>query len=391
MNDVSAYALTAPRIDTHSHFDGSMPGLREIAAGFGRFETTQPMLGSRAHAAGCRVLYGIDPGTFLQPDAPEALFAAAEALRAAGPRAAFERALDTAHITLQMAFTGHRPQDSPLPALSSRIRLVSYVDSLILGDPDAFRADDPVRPFCYYDGLCRHLGPLNSLDDYLDGLDRAIDGWRAAGVVAMKTALAYTVGLHFSDPGYDAARQAFAAREGMSPAQVRMVQDYAFRHALLACRRNGLPVIIHTGFLIWGHGALPAANPMALHNLLVDRRYRDVVFVLLHGGNPYVGETTYLAGMFPRVVLDFTWISWMSTARFRLALTEWLEAVPHDRICWGSDSSTPESIVGIDRITREQIAWVLSDMLRDGRLDERTALRFLEQAYTLTPRRVFGL
>ncbi len=47
------------------------------------------------------------------------------------------------------------------------------------------------------------------------------------------------------------------------------------------------------------------------------------------GDNPYVGETTYLAKMFPNVVIDFTWISWMSRARFRQALREWHRVMSH--------------------------------------------------------------
>jgi len=162
----------------------------------------------------------------------------------------------------------------------------------------------------------------------------------------MKPALAYTIGLHFTDPSLDEARAAFARKRNMSLADATIIQHIAFRHALLACRRNKLPVVVHTGFEIWGHADLRQSNPMDLHNLLIDPRYKDIVFVLLHGGNPYVGETTYLARMFPNVVIDFTWISWMSRARFRLALREWLEIVPHNRICWGSDSGTPETIAG---------------------------------------------
>ena len=130
---------------------------------------------------------------------------------------------------------------------------------------------------------------------------------------------------------------------------------------------------------------------MLLHNLLIDSRYKDITFVLLHGGNPYVGETTYLARMFPNVVIDFTWISWMTRSRFRQALREWLEVVPHNKLCFGSDSATPESIAGIGHVTRSEIAHVLVEMLEEGMLDKEAAHIFLVHCYQKTPARVFGL
>jgi predicted TIM-barrel fold metal-dependent hydrolase len=155
-----------------------------------------------------------------------------------------------------------------------------------------------------------------------------------------------------------------------------------------ACR---VRLVVHTDFQIRGHADLQQSHPLLLHNLLVDSRYKDLTFVLLHGGNPDVGERTYLAKLFPNVVIDFPWISWVTRARFRQARREWLEVVPHDRLCWGSDSSTPETIVGIGRCMRAEIAGVLLEMLREGMLDERAAEDFLEHCFQKTPARIFGL
>jgi len=388
---VRAYAMTRERIDTHSHYPGSVLDVRALAQSYAHLSTTQQLTDSRMAAAGCRRLYGVDPGPYLQPDAPEELFARAEAVHAGGARPLFELALDTARITTQLAFTDHHPEKSLLREYAPRVWLIPYIDELVAGDPFAYCPDGQEQPFCYYDTLCQLLGPLPSLDAYLDALDERVNSWRSAGAVAAKTAMAYTTGLHFDDPSLAEARQAFAHRQTMSRADQKAVQDMAFRHILLACQRNGLPIIIHTGFLIWGHGDLAQSNPMLLHPLLVDRRYRDLTFVLLHGGNPYVGETTYLAGMFPRVYIDFTWICWLTPTRFRAALAEWLEAVPHERICWGSDTGTPECIVGIDELVRTQIADVLEESIGHGTLDEKTALAFLNCAYETTARSLFGL
>ena len=243
----------------------------------------------------------------------------------------------------------------------------------------------------YYEHLCRYHGKLAHLDDMLDKIDAGVDAWRDKNIVGMKTAIAYTSGLAVSDPMLAEARTAFAKAGDMDDEDFRTVHDYAFRHAVAACQRNNQPVVIHTGFQIWGHSPLGQSNPAHLHNLLIDKRYRDVTWVLLHGGNPYVGETTYLAGMFTNVIIDFTWIAWMTPARFRLALGEWLAVVPHDRICWGSDSGDPEGVAGINSVVRHLIADITEDCIADGLIDERAALEFIENCYLNTPKRVFGV
>jgi predicted TIM-barrel fold metal-dependent hydrolase len=207
----------------------------------------------------------------------------------------------------------------------------------------------------------------------------------------MKSAMAYTSGLYVSDPSRKQAEAAFARKEAMTPDDFRTVRDFAFRHVLMACKRNSFPVVIHTGYQIWGHSNLDQANPLLLHNLLIDPRYKDISFVLLHGGQPYVGETAYLAGLWPNVYIDFTWISWMTPARFKLGLAEWLAEVPHHKFCWGSDSGCPESIAGVGGFTRRMIADVLEECIADRIIDEKYALEFIENTYLNTPKRLFGL
>ncbi|MHC4402582.1 MAG: amidohydrolase family protein [Planctomycetota bacterium] len=391
MSDVRLKAMTMERIDTHSHWQPKQAELKDIARGLADFTQSPGMTFSRQLALGSRKLYSIDAGLFLRPDAPEEVFEKAAALRAKGPAVALETALDAANVSIQFCFSGHEPQHSPHAKLSSRVRLLAYIDQAIAGNDRAFCPDGREMEFNYYDSVSSRFQEPKSLTDYLGALDAAIDSWRSHGVVGMKTAFAYTIGLSFTDPSLEEARTAFAKKRDMTPQDVTIVQHYAFRHALLACLRNELPVVVHTGFQIWGHSNLEQSNPILLHNLLIDKRYKDVTWVLLHGGNPYVGETTYLARMFPNVNVDFTWISWMTRARFRMALAEWIEIVPHGKFCFGSDSGCPESIVGTGEITREVIANVLEDQMARRIIDEKVALDFIEHTYLETPTRLFQL
>jgi hypothetical protein len=392
--EIRKRALTMERIDTHSHFRGQDRELKDIAEEFVRFNPRfTSKSDNRIIAEGCRRLYGIDPGAYVRPDSPAEIFEKAAELRANGLEAAFEKTLDACNISTQLLFTDHRPQDSPLLwGMAPRVRILAYVDELIAGEPRAFCPDGYRTDFCYYDEICKHLGLLDSLDDYLGAMDSVVETWCENGVVGMKTALAYTIGLRFSDPSENDVRNAFEKKGKMSPAEVRMVRDFAFRHALLACKRNELPILIHTGAFAWGRSPLTQGNPMELYDILVDNRYKDVTFVLLHGGLPsYSGETTYLAGICPNVIIDFTAAPWCFRSRFRTALGEWLEWIPDNRFCFGSDSTSIETVAGADIVSREAIADVLEDLVKKRVTDVRTALDFLEMTYLETPKRIFCL
>ncbi len=256
MTTVRECALTLERIDTHSHVEASFPGLEEEARALaGMMETTPGLIAARVTAEGCRVLYGIDPGVYLTPEAPAELFARAAALRAAGAAHAFSAALDTARITRQFAFTGqlgfqqHLAVNCPLRAFSERIDLLAYLDPYITAAHDrAFTPQGRQPDFNFYRSLCDFLGPLPDLDAFLAAIDAAIDGWRQYGVIGMKIGLAYTTGLDFTAPTPAEARTAFAHHEAMTLSDVRMVQNFAVHHALAACLRQHFPVVIHTGY-----------------------------------------------------------------------------------------------------------------------------------------------
>ena len=46
---------------------------------------------------------------------------------------------------------------------------------------------------------------------------------------------------------------------------------------------------------------------------------------------------------------------------------------PHDRMCWGSDSGTPESIAGTDIIVRRLIGDILEAMVLGRTIDQTYA------------------
>jgi len=390
MTKIREACLNEKRIDTHAHLDDNYPTLNIISESF----NTETLINSRVIAEGCRVLYDTDIGVFLRPNAPEIIFEKAEKLRNRGAWEAVDFALEKAKIEKQISFCTFKPENfTPFASndKQNKISYLAFVDEALNGAGQVPNPDFPEGDTTFYSRICNLFGEFKSFDDYLDFIDKTVNNWRAKKVIGMKTAVAYTSGLKISKPSAKEASSAFSKKNDMTDDDYRVVRDFIFHHLLKACLRNNFPVVIHTGFQIWGHANLEQSNPMLLHNILIDPDYKDLTFVLLHGGNPYIGETTYLAGMFPNVIIDFTWITWMSPVRFKNALLEWLAVVPHHKMCWGSDSQIPESIAGIDSITRRYIADALETAVKERIIDERYALEFIENSYRKTAKRIFGL
>lgn len=57
-----------------------------------------------------------------------------------------------------------------------------------------------------------------------------------------------------------------------------------------------------------------------------------------------MGETGVIAMRFRNVWIDSVWLPTLSYTMARRAYQEWLEAVPSNRIMWGSDSGEPKRI-----------------------------------------------
>jgi len=388
MTEIRTLCERISRIDTHAHFDENYPPLNPII----ETPTTENLINSRVIAKGCRVLYDEEVGLFLRADTPKSVFEKAARLRKKGAWEAIDFALEKANIKKQLVFCSFQPEKfQPFANKNNKLHYIAFVDEVINGNGQMPSPDFPEGETTLYSRLCELFGELKSLDDLLDLIDKTIDNWRAKNVFGMKTAIAYTSGLKISKPKFNDARAAFNKKNEMKNDDYRLIRDFVFHHLLRACLRNNLPVVIHTGFQIWGHSNLEQSNPMLLHNILIDPEYKNLTFVLLHGGNPYVGETTYLAGMFPNVIIDFTWIVWMTPLRFKHALVEWLANVPNDKFMWGSDSQTPESIAGIDRYCRRYIADALEMAIDEKVIDEKYGKEFIENAFCKTAKSVFGI
>ncbi len=211
----------------------------------------------------------------------------------------------------------------------------------------------------------------------LADLDAALDAYteraREAGkLVAMKCGLAYRRPLSFEGSSFAEAETAFEAVMQERPADLRPLHDYLFHRFVQRAAEFGLPVQVHTGYLAGNWGMLGQTNPELLIPIL--RRYKNVRFDLFHAGWPYSEVAGAIGKEFPNVWLDLCWAWTMNPAQMERILSEWLAAVPHNKVfAFGGDTGSPFPMLGYALQARDGIANVLAEAVERGRYDEATA------------------
>jgi glucuronate isomerase len=205
-----------------------------------------------------------------------------------------------------------------------------------------------------------------------------------AGMVTVKTTLAYDRELHFRE-----VNEADAARDFERMAQggqtlpegfrrklhrpFRNLEDHMFHEVLRLADAAGIPIQIHTGIHAGNGNFITNTNPTLLNNLFF--LYPRLKFDLFHISYPYEGELSVLAKHFPNVYVDFCWAHIVSPAGARRALDEMLEMIPANKISgFGGDYQYAELSYGHLQIARRNIAQVLAAKTQAGFCKEEEAL-----------------
>jgi predicted TIM-barrel fold metal-dependent hydrolase len=227
--------------------------------------------------------------------------------------------------------------------------------------------DDP------YAFAARQQMQINSLDDYLAVLDRVAATAKQAGAICLKSTLAYLRTLRFENVPKERAVAIFGRpRKELTAQDVRDFEDFIMWRLVELSAKHDLPFQIHTG-----QAKIQGSNPILLAELIEANP--KTKFVLFHGGFPWVGETGVIAMRFRNVWIDSVWMPTLSYTMAKRAYQEWLEAVPSNRIMWGSDTGTAEGIYGATVFARQCLAEALAEKVIRGELREADALRIGRQ------------
>jgi len=253
------------------------------------------------------------------------------------------------------------------------------------GHPEIFKPTFRVNSFLYgYNHTARdHNGnnaqltfakQINDIKDYTDFLYRIIKEKKEAGCCSLKSAIAYERSIAIEASSAEEAQAALGKPEP-SAAAVKKFQDYIFDTICEIAAELKMPFQIHTGL-----GLLIGTNPMRIQSLIA--RHPDTVFVLMHGGYPWLDDICGLVHVYPNIVVDLCWLPLISPSAGSRALHELLEVCNGDKIVWGCDTWTGEESWGALLSMADILAKVLSEKIDTGYFNLNNAFRIAEGIMT---------
>jgi uncharacterized protein len=223
------------------------------------------------------------------------------------------------------------------------------------------------------------------LTGYEDFIRRTLaDNQQKRSGVAIKFEAAYFRSLYFTDPPRDTAAAIYAKYHAggvPSPEEYTTFQDYVFRLLIDQAGKLRLPVHFHSAVGIGDYFSLRKGDVLNLENVLRDPRYRNVIFVLLHGGWPYEREAALLTAV-KNVYLDTSFQSeFLYPSIFKNVLKQLLTLYP-EKMMYGSDAFPFNEALGAEesfwlsaRTTRTALAAALAELVSEGALTEEKALQ----------------
>jgi hypothetical protein len=221
------------------------------------------------------------------------------------------------------------------------------------------------------------------------------------GAVAIKFEAPYFRSLvNISDPPREQAEsiyRKYAAGGIPSADDYRVFQDYVFRYLIAQAGPRHLEVHIHSAVGSGNYYHLREGNAMDLENILRDPKYKDTVFVLIHGGFPYDRESIWLAAL-PNVYLDSSeFITLVFPGEYSHVLKLWFETFP-EKVVFGSDAfpysrevNVPETYWLAVHTARTAAAAALAEMVSQREVTESRALEIAREYFHDTTAHLFGL
>jgi hypothetical protein len=381
---VSALDLSAvPLLDHHSH-----AGLYERRLGrtqsLADLDTADPHYATSTYRSLLRAAY-----TELYGDASD-WAAAIEAQYADGVQAAYTRMLDRLGIRATL-WDYRRLTRAGWP--TDRYRLIYWIDPFVCPFPDSTLSRGEELQQALFEALALvGLSELPaSFDDYLAFVDSVLQRARSE-LVGLKLLAGYHRSLRFEDVSIETARGAYQRLRQAQLVEYTAFQDFMVRYLFRAAGSLDLPLQIHASF--GGPGSnlrLDHNDPSLLQPLFAQPGANRTRVVLLHGGYPFVSHAAVLAWMYPSVYLDFSVLPSLFAQPLARWLEEWLELLPHDKLLFGSDASSPELYYTAVVNGRRQLEHALEHLVATGGLSRGEAVQVAERVCFSNAVKLYGL
>jgi len=238
------------------------------------------------------------------------------------------------------------------------------------------------------------------LAGYEDFVRRTMtDNQQKHGGVAIKFEAAYFRSLRFSDPPREHAEGIYNKYRGggvPAAAEYREFQDYIFRVMVEQAGKLHLPMHFHSAVGIGDYFSLHNGNVLNLENVVRDARYKNVTFVLIHGGWPYEREAALMTAV-KNVYLDTSFQTEMLyPSQFKEVLKLMLTLYP-DKMMYGSDAFPFNDVLGAEesfwlaaRTTRTGLAAALAELVEEGAITEAKAMELARNYLHDNAARLYG-
>jgi uncharacterized protein len=312
------------------------------------------------------------------------------AAEASGDKQYFNGILDKLNIETCLA------NRALMPAYldTKRFHWVFFVDSFFFPFDNSAQASSNPDMGVYIPLQEKMLGRYKKFEN-VDGLPADLAGYedfvrrtmadnqKVRGGVAIKFEAAYFRSLYFTEPPRETAAAIYAKyHSGGVPTadEYRVFQDYIFRVLIDQAGKLNLPVHFHSAVGIGDYFSLKQGNVLNLENVLRDPRYKNVTFVLLHGGWPYYKEAALLTAV-KNVYLDTSLQSeLLYPSQFKNVLKELITLFP-DKMMFASDAFPFSDALGAEEsfwlatyTTRTSLAAALAELVSEGAFSEARAL-----------------
>jgi uncharacterized protein len=246
------------------------------------------------------------------------------------------------------------------------------------------------------DALELSCGNLNS---YVDALCEQFRQFKEQGMKGIKFSLAYMRDLTFKSRTHAEAEEVFLRimDEGygwryadLGYEESRPLQDYLVHRFVEMAGDLDLPIVFHTGLQTDVEHNAWDTRPLQLVNL--THRYRNVDFIILHGGCPWMDDAALMAKQYRNVYLDLAWTHIMSPSIATRYLQSWIDLVPMNKISgFGGDYMVVEKVFGHLVMARENIARALTAKIEDGAMSLDRAKIWIQAMLWENPKRVYRL
>ena len=289
--------------------------------------------------------------------------------------------LNRARVTTVITDAYNDPLLDPRPGLGANYRSVMRTNSLALG----WHPDSRDHNGSSAHELLQRVGlGAGSFAEYLDGIEKLVDGMSSRGQVALKNALAYDRGVNFDEPNESLARAAWG-KAAPSSAERKAFGDFIVDHLCRIAAARDIPVQMHLGT-----GIIRGSHPLGVAGLI--ERHPRTRFLLMHLAYPWSRELLGMAFVYRNIWLDLTWSFLLSPSHFKLALHEAIEVLPNEtRMMLGGDNWHVEETYGAMQTARRLIAEVLAEKLASSYFSRANAERLARRILHDNAREFFQL